>query len=368
MTLRDIKNSLKAAGIYTGIILGAGFASGQELILFFVRHGSSGYIGLILAGIVFAISGWAVLDICTKRGINGWSAFAEVVFGKWLGTVLTIISMLFIGVLLCAMMAGSGAMMAQAFDLPFSIGVAALAVICFITFLFDLRGILGINVVLAPILIIGGLFFGIYTFFTSAAPAFADMSGASEFMRSNWVFSSLTYASYNIITAITVLAGLREVVNNRKVAKWAGILGGLFLTLLGIFFAMPLFTHQDALRGVEIPMLAIARDHGAFIEKLYAFILVAAILTTAVASGFSIVEWISSHTRINKLAIKAGVTILAGIAAHFGFSGIVGSIYPVFGFVGLFEIIVVILFFLFDKAGRISDTRARYAKRSSANV
>ena len=54
---------LKIASIYTAIILGAGFASGQEIATFFTRHGSSGLIGILISGVIFSTVGYIILDI-----------------------------------------------------------------------------------------------------------------------------------------------------------------------------------------------------------------------------------------------------------------------------------------------------------------
>jgi uncharacterized membrane protein YkvI len=208
--------------------------------------------------------------------------------------------------------------------------------------MFDLKGVLVINTVLAPLLVTGGLFFGLYAFFTDTAPAFLGKAG---FFYSNWAFSAITYAAYNIITAIHVLSSMGEVVADRKTAKYAGLAGGLCLTALGVCFALPLFSHPEISSGVQIPMLAIAQSHGAVIEKLYIFILLAAILTTAAANGFAVVEWLCQRLKIGRFAAKTLTAFMGLVFAHAGFSEFVGGVYPVFGLAGLFEIIMIIIWF-----------------------
>ncbi|MDR1209755.1 MAG: hypothetical protein LBK41_05520 [Clostridiales bacterium] len=347
--MNDVKNALNAAGIYTAVVLGAGFASGQEIIRFFVRHGDAGYVGLSVAGVVFALSGWAVLDISARLRLDGWDGFARAVFGERLGKAVSAASTLFIGVLFCAMLAGAGAMGREAFGLPFSVGVLALAAVCFVIFLTGARGLLALNAFLAPILMAGGVFFGLYAFFTDAQPAFAGVRSA---IGGDWVYSALTYASYNVVTAITVLSGMRGMVNNRKTAKLAGLCGGLFLTALGFCFALPLYLNAGLYERVEIPMMLIARRHGRLIEGVYVFVLVAAIMTSAVANGFAVVDWICARWGAKKTAVKLGVTLVCAAAAHTGFSELVGRVYPLFGLLGMFEVAAVILYFIFgEKSG-----------------
>ncbi len=61
--MRDI---LKIAGIYTALILGAGFASGR-ILFFSIRFGRKGFSGLILSGFIFSFIGYIVCDLANKK-------------------------------------------------------------------------------------------------------------------------------------------------------------------------------------------------------------------------------------------------------------------------------------------------------------
>ncbi|NLN27047.1 MAG: hypothetical protein GX161_02430 [Firmicutes bacterium] len=54
------------AGAYAGAIIGAGFASGQELLFFFGAFGPSGLWGLALAGLVFTVIGGSLFEYARK--------------------------------------------------------------------------------------------------------------------------------------------------------------------------------------------------------------------------------------------------------------------------------------------------------------
>ena len=86
------------------------------------------------------------------------------------------------------MLAGVGALGQQAFNLPFSVGVLIFAILCFVTFLFDLDGIVEINVVFAPLLVVGGIFFGIYSIATHYTSAFSTYLLPLEKWEEGWRF------------------------------------------------------------------------------------------------------------------------------------------------------------------------------------
>ena len=50
-----MKNSLKVVFVIIGTLIGAGFASGKEVYIFFNKYGSLGLLGVVLSGIFISI-------------------------------------------------------------------------------------------------------------------------------------------------------------------------------------------------------------------------------------------------------------------------------------------------------------------------
>ena len=331
---------IKTACVYAGIIFGAGFASGQEHLVFFLRYGRWGVAGLILASTLIALCGWAVLDICVRQKISNYREFMSVVFGRHLGAVLDIVTGVFIFVIFSAMLAATGALGNEAAGLPFSWGVVFAAVLCFVVLLFDLRGIVQINTIVTPILVVGALILGLYAIFGSAQPAFAG-----QFVD-NWPTSALVYASYNLIPAVAVLAAMPNLVTTRKIAKYGGVLGGLFLGVIGIVLAFALLSNIGLIENMQLPMLALARNYGHLAANFYIIILFLAIFTTAATNAFSLTQWLAARTRLSAIKLKITIIVFGVAAAHAGFSNIVTHAYSFFGFLGLFIMFSIIIYFI----------------------
>jgi len=344
----ETKTIIKIACVYTGIIFGAGFASGQELMAFFVGHGARGMLAAALAGVVLALCGWAVLDICAREKIGSYVDFMAAVFGKRLGAVLDIIVGLFIFIIFAAMLAGFGASVEQVFNVPFSAGAVVLAVICFAVLLFDAQGVVKINLVATPFLVVGAVALGLASITDPAVPAFAVSS-----VTRSWPFSSLIYASYNILTATAILASLGGIVTTRRIAKYSGILGGIFVGGIALLFTTTLWINLSAVEGLEIPMLALAAHQGAFAQYSYMLLLMLAIFTTAAANAFAAVKWLEGRLGFRGLRIGVSVCILAVCAAHLGFSVIVSNLYSFFGYLGIFKVAAILIYFFFGRNKRI---------------
>lgn len=59
-------------------IIGAGFASGQEILLYFACFGRYGIIGIGVTVIFFGIFSYAVLYACHKNKITDYDSFLKL--------------------------------------------------------------------------------------------------------------------------------------------------------------------------------------------------------------------------------------------------------------------------------------------------
>jgi uncharacterized membrane protein YkvI len=96
------------------------------------------------------------------------------------------------------------------------------------------------------------------------------------------------------------------------------------------------------LSRLDIPMLGVARRISPIIALIYTLILIAEVYTTAVASLYGFAARLSEGRPDRFRLAVLGSGTLAGVAAGFGFSRVVGTIYPLMGIAGLVLVAVVI--------------------------
>lgn len=348
-------NVIKIASVYTGTVLGAGFASGQEIMQFFTSYGIEGIYGVILSGILFALIGWAVLEMVYVQKIKDYRGFIYPIMGEFLGNIMEWVVSLFMFTTFCAMLAGTGALLRQQFQIPVQIGILIMAGLCFIVFLYDVEGVIVINTILAPLLLIGGILLGLYiVLFREAAVFSSPVVSVFHALTRNWITSSIVYVSYNTITAVVILCSLLPIIHSRKQAKMGGIIGGITLGFLGLCIVMATLIYYDRVEALEIPMLGIVLHYGFAIRYIYFFVLIAAIFTTAVSSGYGFVNRVSVEFNISYKSILPVFILTSIIIAQIGFSKMVGQIYPLFGYVGLFEVFIILLYFIGWKLNRVN--------------
>lgn len=333
-------NGLKIAAIYASVFLGAGLASGNELLQYFVRFGNRGLWGIVVAGLLFAFTGWAVLRICKREGIENYHQLMGFLFGKKLGAFMEGGVVFFLFCLFVAMVAGAGATGREAFGLPFSGSAGGMVVLVFAILCFGLKGIVQVNVVLAPLMLLGGIFIGLFTYFAGTSPVFSSFRSGG--LPLAWLLSAAVYASYNLVTGVPILAATSPMATTKKDSALGGLLGGGVITILGLTMALPLFLYHSNILHLEIPFLYIVTRHGSGFRLFYLVVLMTAIVTTAACNAFAVMEWLKSRGFVNPIKVAAVLCMAGLLVSHIGFTNIVAYVYPAFGFLGLVKVVVVL--------------------------
>jgi uncharacterized membrane protein YkvI len=338
----EMKNILKIASIYVATIIGAGFASGQEIVQFFSNYNNGGFYGIVLAGLLFAVIGYVVLDKVYTERIKDFDELLFPAVGWVFGWVIEIAVTLFMLSIFCIMIAGAGNIFQDRLNIPYYIGICLMVAICMIALLSETKGIVFISSFIAPILIFGLVAMGVYVIATKNVFVFS-VSGDFSKVTKNWFFSSLLYVGYNSIISIVVMSSLFSQLKTRKAAVVGGALGGLILCFIAFILNFIMYVvHPDSLVK-EIPLLNISEKYSSFFSTIYAIILFLAMFVSAVTSGYCFIDRVCKKIRLNKKLITLFICILITPLSRLGFSNLISKIYPIFGYVGIF-IILVILF------------------------
>ena len=345
---RDIK-WMGVASTYIGTVIGAGFASGQEILQFFGNYGTTGILGVIVSTLLF--SGIGAIVLC--RVYNGkYQSYQELIFpvlGRKLGFIIDFFMLLYLFMSFCIMLAGSGALFEQRLNISYDIGLAIMAVISVITIMYSVKGISMINTVLIPILLAGMIIIGMTVTLKEGINISYDIP--IQPIKYSWILSSILYVSYNTLSVVVVLCSLLPIINSRKTAIKGGIMGGVGLGIMSIFILLPILIIYKDIRtlNLEIPMLKVSEYIGSSGGLVYSLILWAAMLTTAVGNGFGLVSRVSDITKINFRILIIILCIITVPFAKMGFSNLVSTVYPLFGYVGAFFLLIFILRSIYKK-------------------
>ena len=154
---------LKMSFVLIGTIIGAGFASGKEIYLFFLAHGKYGIIGLIISISLIALAILKTSYLANKYKVNTYGAFTKILTknNKVVNKILTNLINIFLLLSYIVMCAGFGAFFKQSFGWPSYYGATIIAILSCLIFFKDIDGIVKLNFYLIPILILSICFLGI---------------------------------------------------------------------------------------------------------------------------------------------------------------------------------------------------------------
>jgi uncharacterized membrane protein YkvI len=206
----------------------------------------------------------------------------------------------------------------------------------------DMKGIVILSSFITPVLIIGLLLTGIFIIASKNIYVFSA-TGDFHKITSNWLFSTLLYVGYNSIIAIVVMCGLLPQLKTKKAASIGGIAGGFMLCAIAMVLNIVMVAiHPDSLTK-EIPLLSITEKYSFVFSGLYALILWLAMFISALTSGYCLIDRMNSKIHLNRKWMIVLVCILITPLSKLGFSNLISKIYPMFGYIGLFIIIVILI-------------------------
>lgn len=331
-------NVLKISSVYVASTIGAAFASGQEIIKFFTRFEINSFPGVFVAGALFAVVAVAVLDIVYCRKVKNSGEILEILGGSLVGKLFEYMTLFFSFCIFIVMIAGAAALWNRLTGFSCMSGVLIMTLLCIVLISFNIEGILAASEVLTPFMIGGMLYLGIKVILRSQA-----VFSQGTTLTNNWLTYAFLYVCYNSILNILVMSSMYPWITTRKTAFYSGILGGLALFLAMWVLNQALYINLNTIRYTQLPMVEISATAGKWDFLIYALILVFALVTTAISSGYCFVKGFEEITKKPRWLINACIGILAVPLAKQGFSNMVGVIYPIFGYLGSSLVILLII-------------------------
>ena len=334
-----MKKILKAVFVIIGTLIGAGFASGQEIYLFFYQYGMNGILGIVISSLLLGFVTYKVLCISQDNGVTNYKSFLErfIKKEKHLEIFNTIMN-IFILITFYIMIAGFGAYFEQQFGIHALIGSMILSVICYVVFLKDVSGLIKVSQYMVPLLI-GSLFImGISVIDSQNIMEISHY--VSENTNWKWILDSVLYGSYNTILLIPVLIAMRNLVNNPKSQKMISLLTVILIILLSLIVFLILTKVDVDIQNLEMPAVYVASKISPILKYIYGFIILSSIFTTSISLGTSLLENIAQDKKKYK-QYAVFICVTAVFVSNIGFSNLVNLLYPIFGYIGLIQIIKI---------------------------
>ena len=333
-----MKNVLKVVFVIIGTLIGAGFASGQEVYLFFFSYGMKGLIGILISSIIIVVVIYSTFNILNKYKINTYKDFLNILIPKntKLKIIANFIINIFILITFFIMIAGFGAYFEQEIGINRLVGSLILAIITFIVFMTSIKGVVKVNELIVPILI--GFIFIIGIISIKDIHILNLENYVIRTNYTNFALSAVLYSSYNSILLIPVLITLNNYVKNKKQIFYISFISAIVTILLSVIIFLLLVRVDVDISKLEMPVVYVVSNMFKILRYIYGVIILGSIFTTAISLGVSFLQ----NTAKNKKGytqISIIMCITSVIISKFGFSNLVSLLYPIFGYLGLIQIL-----------------------------
>lgn len=311
---------------------------GKEIYLFFGKYDIYGIIGVLISSILMGIIIYRVLNISKKEQIDSYDRFINKFnLNEKTKNIIQIIIQIFLLISFYIMIAGFSAYFAQEWQVPNFIGTAIIVVLCYFIFMGNIERLMKVNTVLVPVLIIS-----ILLLISKNMDAFELLSNTTKQSSIlNAIWDAIIYTSYNSIILIPILIPLKKYLKQRAHSFITAIICTLVLIILAISILGLILKVDIDINKVELPTVYVAGIMGKGYKIIYGIIILLSIYTSAISAGYGFLE----KYRNNKKQYKK-VVIIMSVAAFFisnlGFTTLVNLLYPIFGILGLAQMIIIL--------------------------
>lgn len=333
---------------FKAVVIGGGYATGRELAEFFLPSGPWGGI----AAMVLAMLIWSGVCVSTflfarASAARDYLTFVRALLGPgWV--VFEAAYLIFVVLILAVFGAAAGAIGQATLGLPTLVGTLALmAAIAAVT-------AYGNPSVERLFTYVSFLLYGVYALFVVLSLTHFGERIVRGFAGSGgdagWLAGGVTYASYNIVGAITILPVLRHLTGNRD-AVIAGVIAGPLAMLPALMFFTCMIAYYPEIAQATLPSdFLLQRLNLPVFRYLFQLMIFAALLESSTGAVHSINERVGNawrrrrHTDLQRPArLAIALVVLSGcmlLAEHFGLVTLIARGYRLLA--GVFLLVYVL--------------------------
>ncbi|MBB6019190.1 putative membrane protein YkvI [Paenibacillus sp. JGP012] len=325
---------LQIAFTYIGTVVGAGFATGQEILQFFTQYGKWATITIGLSTMLFVWLGTKMMLIAHDTGSRSYEDLNKHLFGPKVGGWITWVTLIVLIGVNSVMLAGAGSVFMEHLGLHYQTGLIITLIGTYLLLGRGMQAILQMNSIVVPMMLLLSLLMIFSTVHHPGALRFITLTTDDNPIQV-WV-SPLLYSAFNLALAQAVLVPVGNQIRNRNTLKWGGIAGGIGVgfMLMAAHFAMS--AYMPGITQFEIPMGSIAFQLGWVVQSIYVSLIFMEIFTTFVADIYGMTLQLRQHISVHPRLITLTIMLLCYSLSQFGFSSLLSILYPIFGCMAMF--------------------------------
>ncbi|WP_075981119.1 YkvI family membrane protein [Bacillus massilinigeriensis] len=331
--------AFQIAAVYVGTVVGAGFATGKEIVEFFSRFGFIGLLGILMSGYILTFLGSKLMRISASIGANSYQEFNIYLFGSFFGPIINIIMLFMLLGVTAVMLSGAGAIFEEQIGLPKTTGIIVTLALSFIVMIVGIKGLFAVNTVVVPMMVMFSFLLMLLSF---SIPGFLEQQLVIPQVEDGWksVIAPFSYTAFNLGLAQAVLVPVAAEIKDDQTVKWGGRLGGILLTIILISSHTTLVMLPN-LELYEIPMAVIIKKLAEGLYWLFIFVIYGEVFTSVIGNIFGLERQIHSIYPLRSIITFSLIYLITYLISLIKYGTLLAHLYPIFGYISIIFIILL---------------------------
>lgn len=334
-------STVQLSFVYVGTVVGAGFATGKEIVEFFLKFGPAGMLGILISGLMFTFLGAKMMIISRRIGAGSYRELNLFLFGKTIGPFVNGFLLVILFGVTSVLLSGAGAIFKEQLHISAHIGILLTIAICLSVLSGGINGLFGVNILVVPMLMLFTMII-----FTDSFLFYEDLGSQFWVVDSGesigWAVSAVSYGAFNLSLAQAVLVPIASELASEKQIKAGAYLGGGLLTIILLCSFLAMTTLPDTL-FFDVPMAHVVQIASGSIHMIYLVIIFGEIFTSVIGNIYGMEKQIRKYVNIKPIVIYLIILSIAYCISLIGYGKLLSSIYPLFGNVSIFFVLFLLI-------------------------
>lgn len=339
--LRKFGSIMQVSFTYVGTVVGAGFATGQEILTFFTRYGWLATLTIGIASALFVWLGIKLMFLAHEVKAQSYEDLNKVLFGERIGEWISLFTLVTLFGVTTVMLAGAGSVFKEQFHLPYQLGLMVTLLLAYAVLNKGMKAIVAVNSIVVPMML---CFSSIIVWYSWDLPGSGNwLHLTSDYPLERIWFAPFLYAAFNLSMAQGVLVPLGAQVRDRSVLFWGGIWGGVAIGIMLLAGHFALSAHMPGISQFDIPMGQLIQKVGPVLQLLFLCVIYGEIFTTFIADVYGLSLQLEQRTKLPRTWILWLVLTLSYLVSLLGFKALLTTLYPFFGLISMAWMIMMIM-------------------------
>lgn len=361
----NYKKVFTIAGSTIALLIGSGFATGQEVMQYIASFSWTGLIGAVIITVLLTYTALSFVTVGHHHRFKTPNDIFKFYTGKTMGTLFDYYSIFLLYMSCIVMISGAGTTLNEQYGWPIWVGASLLTFSGIIVVILGLENLTNIIGNVGPLIIILALGVSVISIINNwdnlpvadqmmqEAVANGDVIQAAD----NFLISAANYAGFAMMWLVAFLGQVGRSANSGKEGRLGAGMGTITFGIGVVVLAIALILSIGKIGDSQVPALILAQEIAPWMGGVFSILVFLGIFSSCVPLLWTVIARFSNEgtTKYNVLTFVLSLTALV-ISLSLDFELLVNYVYVLNGYIGLVLMAIVIVgsFFRFTSGKRTS--------------